>query len=260
MPFINIVSITGTMLLVLMTMLWLISLRLNNASIVDVFWGIGFMTCAWLTYLLAPQGYLPRKLLICGMTTLWGLRLAFHIGARNWNKPEDYRYVAWRTTHGARWPWMSFFQVFLLQGFLIWIISMPILAAQTSGFPAILTPLDLIGGIFWAFGLVFESIADFQLVRFKRDKSNKGAILTSGVWAYSRHPNYFGEAMVWWGFYLIAAAAGYGWLIHSPIIMTWLLVRVSGVAMLERSMKLKPGYEEYMRRTSAFIPWFRKAG
>lgn len=262
MPFINIVGITGILLLILMTILWLISIALKNASIVDIFWGIGFIIIAWTAYTLTSGGYLPRKNLVCAMTTLWGLRLALHIGIRNWGKPEDSRYAAWRKENGSDWWWKSYFKVFLLQGFLMWIISAPIVAAQTSGFPAILTPLDLIGAAFWVIGLAFESVADIQLARFKRNAANRGAILTSGVWAFSRHPNYFGEAIVWWGYYFIALAAGFGWTIYSPIIMTWLLVRVSGVPMLERSMKLKPGYEDYMRRTSAFIPWFpkRKAG
>ena len=262
MPFINVVVITAILLLILMTILWLISIALKNASIVDIFWGIGFIIIAWTAYTLTPGGYLPRENLVCAMTTLWGLRLALHIGIRNWGKPEDSRYAAWRKENGSDWWWKSYFKVFLLQGFLMWIISAPIVAAQTSGFPAILTPLDLIGAAFWVFGLAFESVADIQLARFKRDAANRGEILTSGVWAFSRHPNYFGEAIVWWGYYFIALAAGFGWTIYSPSIMTWLLVRVSGVPMLERSMKLKPGYEDYMRRTSAFIPWFpkRKAG
>lgn len=249
---------SGVIILGLMTLLWLLSLRLKNAGIVDIFWGIGFIVIAWATLVLDSGGYLPRKNLVCGMTTLWGLRLAIHIGIRNWGKPEDFRYAAWRAGNGPRWWWVSYFKVFLLQGFLMWIISIPIIAAQTSGFPAILTPLDMIGGAIWGLGLLFETMADAQLVRFKGDPSNKGKFLADGLWKYSRHPNYFGEAVVWWGMYLVALAAGQWWTIFSPILMTWLLLQISGVAMLERSMKAKPGYEEYMRKTSAFIPWFPK--
>jgi len=257
MPFINLFMTSGFVILIMMTTLWLISLALKNASIVDIFWGIGFVIVTWMAYRLAP-GYLPRKQLVAILVTIWGLRLAIHIGIRNWGKPEDFRYVKWREENGARWWWFSFFQVFLLQGILMWIISAPILAAQTSGFPAILTPLDLIGASLWILGLLFESIGDFQLMLFKADPANKGKLLTTGLWRYTRHPNYFGEAVLWWGFYIIALAAGYWWTIFSPILMTYLLMKVSGVAMLEKTMKLKPGYEEYMQKTNAFFPWFPK--
>jgi steroid 5-alpha reductase family enzyme len=257
MPFVNLFLLAGAVILVLMIILWLISLILKNASIVDIFWGIGFVIVAWFAFSFS-QGYLPRKTLVCTLTTIWGLRLALHIGIRNWGKPEDFRYAKWREENGTRWWWFSFFQVFLLQGVLMWIISTPLIAAQTSGFPAILTPLDLIGASLWTLGLLFESIGDLQLVLFKRNPNNKGKLLTTGLWRYTRHPNYFGEAILWWGYYVIAIAAGYWWTIFSPIIMTWLLLRVSGVAMLERTMKLKPGYEEYIRNTNAFLPWFPK--
>jgi steroid 5-alpha reductase family enzyme len=253
--FAHIFLLAGTLILVLMTLLWLISLTLKNASIVDVFWGIGFVIVAWFAFWLA-DGYLPRKNLICTLTTIWGVRLALHVGIRNWGKPEDFRYAKWRTDNGPRWWWFSLFQVFLLQGFLMWIISAPLIAAQTSGFPAIITPLDLIGASLWTFGLFFEAIGDLQLMLFKQRPANKGKLLTTGLWKYTRHPNYFGEAVLWWGYYLIALASGNWWTIFSPILMTWLLLRVSGVAMLERTMKLKPGYEEYMRKTNAFFPWF----
>lgn len=259
MNFSSLFLFSGAIILGLMTLLWLISLILENASIVDSFWGIGFIIIAWTAYSLST-GYLPRNNLICTMTTLWGMRMALHIGIRNWGKAEDFRYAAWRVQNRSRWWWISFFKVFLLQGFLMWIISVPIIAAQTSSFPAILTPLDMLGASFWAFGFLFESIADWQLTSFKRNTSNKGKLLTGGLWKYSRHPNYFGEAVVWWGMYVVALAAGQWWTIFSPLLMTWLLLRISGVAILERTMKVKPGYEEYMRRTSAFIPWFSKAG
>ena len=239
-----------------MFLLWLWSLLHKNASIMDIFWGLGFVLIAWLTFTVTPQGYLPRRQLVAVLVTIWGLRLALHIGVRNWGKPEDFRYAKWRKENGASWWWVSFFKVFLLQGLLMWIISAPIIAAQTSGFPAILTPLDYIGALIWTFGLLFESIGDLQLTRFKGDDSNRGKLLTTGLWKYTRHPNYFGEAVLWWGFYVIALVAGSWWTIFSPIIMTFLLMKVSGVAMLERTMKLKPGYEVYMARTNAFIPWF----
>jgi steroid 5-alpha reductase family enzyme len=225
---------------------------------VDIFWSIGFVIVTWAAFQLAPHGYIPRKYLITTMITIWGLRLALHIGWRNWGSPEDFRYAKWREENGPRWWWISFFKVFLLQGVLMWVISAPLLAAQTSGFPAILTPLDMFGKLVWGFGLVFETVADLQLMRFKSDPLNKGKLLTTGLWKFSRHPNYFGEAVLWWGLYLVAFAAGAWWTVFSPILMTWLLLKVSGVAMLERTMKLKPGYEDYMRKTNAFFPWFPK--
>lgn len=258
MPFISLFLAVGVVILLLMVALWLLSLLLKNSSIIDIFWGIGFVIIAWLTFKLAPQGYLPRRQLIAALVTVWGLRLAIHIGARNWDKPEDFRYAHWRAENGASWWWRSFFKVFLLQGVLMWIISAPIIAAQTSGFPAILTPLDYIGFLLWLFGFLFESIGDYQLTRFKANSSNKGKLLTTGLWKYTRHPNYFGEAVLWWGFYIIALAAGGWWTIFSPIMMTFLLMNVSGVVMLERTMKAKPGYEEYIKKTNAFVPWFPK--
>ncbi len=257
MPLATLFINSGLVILCLMMTLWLLSLALRNASIVDIFWGIGFIVVAWFAFSYG-QGYLPRKQWMTALVTLWGLRLAFHIGIRNWGKPEDFRYATWREENGARWWWVSFFKVFLLQGLLMWVISVPIVAAQSLGFPAILTPLDVIGALVALSGLLFETVADLQLTVFKRDTSNKGRILTTGLWKFSRHPNYFAEAVVWWGFYIIASAAGAWWTIFSPILMTWLLLRVSGVTMLERTMKAKPGYEEYMRKTSAFIPWLPK--
>lgn len=258
MNLLNAFLFAGALILVFMILLWWLSIALKNSSIVDIFWGIGFIVVAWITFTLAPQGYLPRRQLVAVLVTIWGVRLALHIAVRNWGTPEDFRYAKWREENGPSWWWVSFFKVFLLQGVLMWIISAPIIAAQTSGFPAILTPLDYIGASLWTVGLLFEAIGDLQLTRFKADPSSRGKLLTTGLWKYTRHPNYFGEAILWWGYYIIALVSGSWWTIFSPIIMTFLLMRVSGVAMLERTMKLKPGYEEYMRRTSAFIPWFPK--
>lgn len=258
MPFASLAWIVGGVLFLFITVLWLFSLLLKNSSIIDIFWGVGFIIIAWLAFTLTIQGYLPRRQLITTLVTIWGLRLALHIGIRNRGKPEDFRYAKWREENGSRWWWFSFIQVFLLQGFLMWVIAAPILAAQTSGFPAILTPLDWLGTILWLTGFLFESVGDLQLMAFKAHPANKNKILKSGLWKYTRHPNYFGEAVIWWGFYVIALAAGAWWTIFSPVLMTWLLLRVSGVALLERAMKQKPGYKEYMQTTSAFFPWFSR--
>lgn len=236
----------------LMILLWLLSLRLRNSSIVDIFWGTGFVILYWFWFALTPDGNPARKLLLGALVTIWGLRLSLHVLNRNRGKGEDFRYRKWREENGARWWWWSFFQVFLLQGVILWIVSAPLLAAQRSAAP--LSLIDGLGALVWLFGFYFEAAGDAQLARFKADPANKGKVMQTGVWRYTRHPNYFGDAAQWWGFYLIAAAAGGWWTVFSPALMTFLLVRVSGVALLEKTMETRPGYLEYKRRTSAFIP------
>lgn len=247
--------LAGGIILGLMILLWLLSLAIKNSSIVDIFWGTGFVIAGWVYFLLTPEGFLVRKLLICALVTVWGLRLSIHILRRNWGKPEDFRYQKWRNDNGSRWWWISFFQVFLLQGVLLWVISTPLLAAQYLSLPDHLTIFDFPGLFLWVIGFFFESVGDFQLSRFRADRTNQGKVLNTGVWRYSRHPNYFGDSAQWWGYFLIASAAGGWWTIFSPIIMTLFLLRVSGVALLEKTMETRPGYKEYMQTTSAFIPW-----
>lgn len=246
----------GLVVLALMVALWLVSLVMKDSSIVDIFWGTGFVVAAWLYYALTG-GDPARKLLICVLVTVWGLRLSIYLGWRNLGKGEDYRYRRWREQARGSWWWRSFFKVFLLQGLLMWLISLPLLAAHRATGSGGLNVLDYIGVLLWFVGFFFEAAGDYQLARSKADPANKGNLLTGGVWRYTRHPNYFGDAAQWWGFFLIAAAAG-GWItVYSPILMTYLLLRVSGVTMLERDLKdKKPGYEAYLRSTSAFVPWF----
>lgn len=199
---------------------------------------------------------MTRKLLISTLVTVWGLRLTLHILLRNKGKPEDFRYQKWREENGSSWWWRSFFKVFLLQGILLWIISAPLLLAHAGIKPQYLTALDWLGVILWVIGFYFEAVGDLQLKRFLARPENKGKIMNQGVWRFTRHPNYFGDSAQWWGFYLIAASAGGWWTVFSPIMMTFLLVRVSGAALLEKSMSKKPGYRQYMASTSGFIPWF----
>ena len=246
----------GGVVLGLIVLLWLLSLALRNSSLVDIFWGTGFVIVAWVAFALGGDGYLPRQLLLAALVTLWGLRLSLFILWRNWGKPEDFRYAKWRQESGPRWWWVSFFKVFLLQGILLWIISAPLVVAETAPLPASLGLLEGLGVLVWAYGFFFEAVGDWQLARFKADPANRGKLMDRGVWRYTRHPNYFGDAAQWWSFYLIAAATGVGALtMFSPLIMTFLLVRVSGVGMLEKTLKdSKPGYREYMERTSAFVP------
>ena len=199
---------------------------------------------------------MTRKLLISTLVTVWGLRLTLHILLRNKGKPEDFRYQKWREENGSSWWWRSFFKVFLLQGILLWIISAPLLLAHAGIKPQYLTALDWLGVILLVVGFYFEAVGDLQLKRFLAWPENKGKIMNQGVWRFTRHPNYFGDSAQWWGFYLIAASAGGWWTVFSPIMMTFLLVRVSGAALLEKSMSKKPGYRQYMASTSGFIPWF----
>ncbi len=255
MTFISVYGITLAVILGIMTVLWLVSLAIKNASIVDIFWGTGFVIAAWVYFALTPEGFLPRKQLIALLVTLWGLRLSMHILVRNWGKPEDFRYQKWREENGSKWAVKSFFQVFMLQGLLLWVISAPLLAAQYRSLPARLTWLDFLGLAVWLVGFFFEAVGDAQLARFKANPANKGKVLNRGVWHYTRHPNYFGDTAQWWGYFLIAAAGGW-WTVFSPILMTGLLLRVSGVALLEKTLETRPGYKEYIENTSPFIPWF----
>jgi steroid 5-alpha reductase family enzyme len=256
MSFISIYLTAGLLILGLMTLLWLVSLALKNSSIVDIFWGTGFVIANWVYFALTPEGFLLRKWLVGILVTIWGLRLSLYILWRNWGKPEDYRYQAWRKEAGSKWWWQSFFRVFLLQGFLMWIISTPLLAAQRGETPTHLILFDVLGVVVWVIGFFFEAAGDFQLAHFKANPANKGKVMDRGVWRFTRHPNYFGDAAQWWGFYLISAFAGGWWTIFSPILMTLFLLRVSGVALLEKTLETRPGYKEYIEKTSAFIPWF----
>jgi steroid 5-alpha reductase family enzyme len=238
-----------------MVLLWLVSLAVRNASIVDIFWGAGFGLIALVTFAFA-DGYKARKLLITTLTVIWGLRLASYIAWRNHGKGEDFRYQAMRKRFGNRFPLISLVTVFALQGVLMWTISLPLQFAQLSREPSHLTWLDYLGASLWLIGLSFEAIGDLQLARFKADPANKGKVMDRGLWAYTRHPNYFGDALLWWGLFLIALTNSENWwTIVSPIIMTTLLMKISGVALLEKTLvKTRPEYKGYVQRTSAFFP------
>jgi len=256
MTFLEVYALAALVILAYMAILWAVSLALRNSSIVDIFWGAGFVMANWFYFIMTPDGLPARKWLISALVTIWGLRLSLYILYRNWGKPEDFRYHKWREEAPDKWWWQSFFKVFLMQGALLWIISAPLLAAQIGQTPR-LTALDYLAVAVWAIGFFFEATGDIQMARFKGNPANKGKVLNYGVWRYTRHPNYFGDATQWWGYYLIAASAGGWWTIFSPIIMTTLLLRVSGVALLEKTLKeTKPEYRDYIERTSAFVPWF----
>jgi steroid 5-alpha reductase family enzyme len=254
-----VMSITLEATAALMLGVWLLSLVKKDASIVDTFWGLGFVLIAVVGGAIG-EGYETRRVLITALTAVWGLRLAGHIFFRNRSKGEDFRYRAMRARHGKRFPVVSLYSVFAVQGLLMWVISLPLQIAEISRMPAKLTWLDWTGAIVWLIGFAFESIGDLQLARFKARPKNKGKVMDRGLWRYTRHPNYFGDALLWWGFFLIALNTPLGvWTVISPLIMTGLLMKVSGVALLEKTlMKTKPEYRDYVRRTNAFVPWLQR--
>jgi steroid 5-alpha reductase family enzyme len=242
--------------LVLLTALWAVSVVAKDSSIVDVFWGSGFVIVAWAAYVLG-DGSPDRRLLLVLLVTVWGLRLTAYLARRNLGTPEDYRYAAMRRRHGERWALRSLVLVFWLQGALIWVVSLPVQVAMNDPAPAGLGVLDWIGVGVWVVGLTFEAIGDWQLARFKAEPTNWGKVMDSGLWRYTRHPNYFGDFCVWWGIWLIALATGSAlWTVVGPVVMSVLLIRVSGAALLERSLtKRRAGYADYVARTSPFFPW-----
>jgi len=239
-----------------MICVWLISLAMKDASIADVFWGLGFVLLAWLTYF-RSQGALPRSLLVAVLVSLWGLRLAAYIGFRKRGQPEDRRYRKWREQYGKNYWWVSLFTVFLLQGFLLWVISLVVQVGLMAAEPQGLRWTDWAGLGLWAAGFVFEATADLQLYRFKSDPVNQGKVMDRGLWATTRHPNYFGECLVWWGLFLITLSTPDSWwTMVSPLTITFLLLKVSGVTLLEKTIvEHRPKYRDYIERTSAFLPW-----
>ncbi len=239
-----------------MSLLWMLSVRIRDVSIVDIAWGGAGALLAVATFL-AADGPLPRRALLTGMTVVWGLRLALHIWIRKRGKGEDFRYAAMRARQGSAFTRRSLVSVFLLQALLIWLIAMPVQVGQVAAQPAALSPLDLLGLAVWTLGLLMEAVADRQLRAFLAHPSNRGKVMDRGLWRYSRHPNYFGDSLVWWGIFLVATATPGGWMtFFSPLLMTYLLMKVSGVPLLEEALaQRRAGYREYMERTSAFVPW-----
>ncbi len=255
MSFIILWLFAGAIILGLMIALWLLSLMLKDSSIVDIFWGTGFVIAYWAASAITSGEPTVRGILLGVLVTIWGLRLSLYIGHRNLGQGEDFRYAQWRRESGDSWWWRSFFKVFLLQGLIMWIVAAPLIAVAAFNQPVSLGWQDALSACVWLIGFIFEAGGDLQLMLFKRNPDNKGKLLTSGLWRLTRHPNYFGDAMQWWGFYLFALISGGWWTIFSPAIMTYLLRNVSGVTMLEKSLQdSKPGYREYVERVPAFVP------
>jgi steroid 5-alpha reductase family enzyme len=259
MDLIDIYLIALGVIMIMMSLVWAISIYLKNVSIVDYFWGLGFVIVT-AYYFITSDGNEGRKILLMVLVAIWGLRLSIYLAWRNYGKGEDYRYKEFRKKYGeTRYWWVSFFQVFILQGILMWLISAPLLGAQYFGSEKSPGILDIAGLIIWITGILFEAGGDYQLASFKSNPSNKGKVLDSGFWRYTRHPNYFGDSAVWWGYGLFCISAGSYFPVLGSVLMTLLIIRVSGVALLERSLKeTKPEYMQYIERTSAFFPWFPK--
>jgi steroid 5-alpha reductase family enzyme len=233
-------------------LVWLLSLALRDASIADLFWGPGIGLIGWSNAALTGN-WSWRPVLVNVLVTIWALRLALHLFARH--RGEDSRYRALRDTWGPRFPLASLWVVFLLQAVLAWIVSWPVQAVHVGPGSAF-GPVDALGVSLWLAGLVMESVADAQLARFRRDPRNANGVMDKGLWRYSRHPNYFGDCVAWWGIGVIALGQGTWWTLAGPVVMTVLLVRVSGVALLESTIATRrPAYREYIRTTSAFVPW-----
>jgi steroid 5-alpha reductase family enzyme len=239
------------------TLLWLASIPKKNVAIVDALWSLMFVAAA-VTYAALAASPGPRTTPVLVLVTIWALRLAGYITIRNWGHGEDRRYQAIRARNEPNFAFKSIYLVFWFQALLAWVISLPLLGAITS--PAPLGWLDYAGLALWVVGFIFEAGGDWQLARFKADPANAGKVMDRGLWRYTRHPNYFGDFSIWWGLFLIALSAGAWWSIIGPLIMSTLLMKVSGVGLLEKDIGARrPKYAEYIRRTNAFFPWFPRA-
>lgn len=238
---------------------WVVSVIRRDVSIVDSLWSL-LILLGLVVYIIASGAGGPRTWLVTGLVTVWALRLSLHIAVRNHGEPEDRRYQAIRRNNEPYFWVKSLYLVFLLQGFLAWVVCLPAIAAVSAQTPpGPLGPwgalLSALGIAVWLIGMFFEVVGDWQLTQFRRDRKTADAVLDSGLWRYTRHPNYFGEALLWWGMYLLALSAGAWWAFIGPLLLTFLLLRVSGVALLEKDIsERRPAYRDYVRRTNAFVP------
>jgi steroid 5-alpha reductase family enzyme len=243
-------------LMACMIALWLISIPLRDVSFVDSFWAAGFIVVAGSTYAMTGGGTDRRQLLLV-ITAIWGARLAAYLLLRWRREGPDGRYVALLKKAPGNVHLFSLRKVFLLQGPLLWVVSLPVQLGQIEAEPLRLGLLAWIGVVLAIVGIIFETVGDHQMAAFKSNPDSEGKVMDRGLWRYTRHPNYFGDCCVWWGLYLIAAETSLGvWSIFGPVLISWLLVRWSGVPLLERRLqRSRPGYAEYLERTSSFIPW-----
>ncbi|MCS6934703.1 MAG: DUF1295 domain-containing protein [Chitinophagales bacterium] len=240
-----------------MCLLFVVGTTLRNNGIADVGWGLGFTLVAWVTYAFFSDERVHQKF-VTFLITVWGMRLMVYLAVRNWGKPEDFRYARWRQEWGERVVWRSFWQVYMLQGAVMLVVLAPVIIVNSSATLYKQSAwIQAPGAVLWAFGFFIEALADKQMYDFKSQaiRHPHKKIYTGGLWRYSRHPNYFGEALVWWGMFIISIPSGMWYVsVWSPVLITWLLLRVSGVPMLERKYEDDPEYAAYKRTTSAFIP------
>ncbi len=254
MSFVSLILINAAILCVPLGCLWIVSVLKKDASIIDVFWGAGFVVVAWSTLLQQAEVTL-RSGLLAGLVTVWGMRLAIYLGWRKYGEEEDRRYAKMRERFGDSFWWVSLFVIFLLQGALMWFISLTVQSGMHFSQPDGIGWVAAVGIALWCTGLFFETVGDYQMARFKARDDSDGEVMNKGLWRYTRHPNYFGDFCVWWGIYLVAGPAASWWTIASPLVMAFLLLKVSGVSMLENDIEeRRPGYAEYKRRTNAFFP------
>jgi steroid 5-alpha reductase family enzyme len=259
MKLIDTLGAAALILFFYMTGLFLLAMIRRDNSVADVAWGPGFIIVAWAT-LFFRGSYSTRQLVAGFLVLLWGMRLAVRIYLRNRGRGEDVRYRQWRESWGRSFVIRSYFQIFILQGFILLANIFPVLVINSfdNGNPGL---LDFLGIFLWVFGFCFESLSDWQLDRFIADPSNRGKIMDRGLWQYSRHPNYFGEITMWWGLYVLALSVPWGWIsIIGPLTITSTILFVSGIPMTEKLMKKKPAFEAYKKQTSVFIPWFPNKG
>lgn len=251
---VDVIAGAALAIVVVMVATWVVSLVRRDASIVDIVWGAGFVVVAWITRGIG-DGLTARRDLLTALVTIWGLRLTVHLWWRSRGQEEDFRYAAMRRRQGPAFPIRSLVTVFGLQGLVMFIVSLPVQLAMVPSQPD-LGWLAVAGVALWGVGFFFESVGDAQLSRFRADPTNEGRVMDRGLWRYTRHPNYFGDFCVWWGIFLVAAEvpdARFG--VIGPIVMSFMLMRVSGVPMLERSLsRRRDGYAAYVDRTSTFFP------
>lgn len=254
----NLFLLTGVLLFCFMTTVFVLALKMQDNSIVDIAYGLAFVLIGWSGFL-AYGSAQPRQLLLLGLVSLWGLRLAGHIFLRKrGEKGEDFRYRQWREEWGKTFVWRSFLQIFLLQGTIVYLVCLPVLLVMHQAGGS-LNWLDLLGVAIWLLGFCFEALGDWQLLQFKKNSGNRGKIIQQGLWRLTRHPNYFGEATLWWGIFLIALNAPFGWFaLISPLLIDFLLLKVSGIPMLEAKYEGNLEFAAYKERTNAFFPWLPK--
>ncbi len=239
-------------ILVLAGLTWLVSLAKRDVSIVDSMWSVMIFASAFI-YSSSVEPYWDRSSLVLTLVLLWALRLTLYISWRNWGEPEDARYQAIRRKHEPNFALKSLGIIFVFQSFLAWVISMPLWVALTVPFEY--TMFDMLAVTLWMIGMIFESVGDWQLARFKANPDNRGKLMNRGLWRFTRHPNYFGECLIWWGFFLFVIPTGAWWSVVSPVLLTFLLLKFSGVTMLEETIvERRPAYREYIATTNAFIP------